>query len=161
MINPLVSMGLLPTQDIGQTMRQNMVARGTERFNQLDPQVKELSNTMAQRSEKFPELMAQYAEKRKAVENFDPIALYGRFSDYETTRASLLKETSSDPNQKEITKLKVEQFDAKHAEHLANKKDLETLGNTVAVLNQSLRDDTVRLNALSKSRDEALRMISA
>ena len=47
MINPLVSMGLLPAQDIGQTMRQNMVARGTERFNQLDPQVKELSNTMA------------------------------------------------------------------------------------------------------------------
>ena len=161
MINPLVSMGLLPAQDIGQTMRQNMVARGTERFNQLDPQVKELSNTMAQRSGQIRELMAQYPEKLKAVENFDPIALYGRFSDYETTRASILRETSSNPDQMKITKLEVELFDGKHAAHLANKKDLETLGNTVAVLNQSLRDDTVRLNALSKSRDDALRMMSA
>ena len=41
------------------------------------------------------------------------------------------------------------------------KKEFETLSNTIATLNESHRSDTVRLNALSKSRDEALSMMSA
>ena len=105
--------------------------------------------------------MAQYAEKRHAFEKFNTAGLYRVNGDHDATRASLASQRFSGDEQNEQARRNLETFDFMHGRYMGIKKEFETLSNTIATLNESHRSDTVRLNALSKSRDEALSMMSA